>query len=313
MAGALAALRPRLSRLDPNRKRVYVQASPNNLTRPNLIRRILAYEQARYLCLVHDLIPLEFPEYGRADGVRKHQARVETLTSFTDGIITNSHATMASLKPWIEASGRRPACAVAHLGTHIPPLTEHPESISERPYFVCIGTIEPRKNHLLLLHIWRRLSEQMGPDAVPKLFVIGRRGWENEQVVDMLERCAALRDCVEERNLMSDTQVATLLSGARALLLPSFAEGYGMPVTEALSLNVPVICSDLPALREAGGSVPEFLDPLDGLAWAIAIRDYASASSTRRARQLQQLKAWSAPSWDDHMETVLSVSDRIAQ
>ena len=112
---------------------------------------------------------------------------------------------------------------------------------------------------------------------------------------------------------MSDAQIATLLSGARALLLPSFAEGYGMPVTEALSLNVPVICSDLPALREAGGGVPEFLDPLDGLAWTTAIRDYACFPSARRDRQLQQLKIWSAQSWDDHMETILSVSDRITQ
>jgi glycosyltransferase involved in cell wall biosynthesis len=67
-----------------------------------------------------------------------------------------------------------------------------------RPYFVCIGTIEPRKNHLLLLHLWRHLAETMPAESVPRLVIIGRRGWENEQVVDMLERCPTLKRYVEE-------------------------------------------------------------------------------------------------------------------
>jgi len=111
---------------------------------------------------------------------------------------------------------------------------------------------------------------------------------------------------VEERNALSDVQLAPLLAGARALLLPSFAEGYGLPVAEALAAGVPVLCSELPALREVGGDVPEYLDPLDGVAWRNAIVDYTHADAPRRRAQLQRLEQWRKPQWPAHFAAVES-------
>lgn len=65
-------------------------------------------------------------------------------------------------------------------------------------YFVVLGTIEPRKNHLLLLQVWRQLIEELGL-AAPRLVIIGQRGWECEQVVDLLDRCEVLRGVVLEK------------------------------------------------------------------------------------------------------------------
>jgi len=144
------------------------------------------------------------------------------------------------------------------------------------------------------------MAQHMDPDALPRLVIVGRRGWENEQVIDMLERCPGLKGHVEEVNHASDEHVHALLRGARALLLPSFAEGYGMPVAEALSVGTPVICSDLQALHEAGGPVPDFLDPLDGPGWAACILDHASAGPKHHA-QMQRMRAWRPPSWHDHI------------
>jgi glycosyltransferase involved in cell wall biosynthesis len=183
---------------------------------------------------------------------------------------------------------------------------------SDRPYFICVGTIEPRKNHLLLLHLWRQMAEKRGPDAVPKLVLVGRRGWENEQVIDLLERCPALKDVVEEHSGLPDAQVQAMIAGARALLLPSFAEGYGMPVTEALALRVPVVCSDLPALREAGGGAPLFLDPLDGPAWQRAIDDLTGPESAERTAQMRRLEGWHAPTWPEHIAIVLALLHKLA-
>ncbi|WP_163778702.1 glycosyltransferase family 4 protein, partial [Proteus mirabilis] len=69
--------------------------------------------------------------------------------------------------------------------------------VPDRPTFVACGTIEPRKNHLLLLHLWRALAERLGA-ATPRLVLVGRRGWEAENIVDMLERCPAIREHVVE-------------------------------------------------------------------------------------------------------------------
>jgi glycosyltransferase involved in cell wall biosynthesis len=297
----LRALLPRATGGTPGS--VYVQASPHHLTKAALVRRILHHEQARFLCLVHDLIPIDYPEYARPGGDRLHIRRIETIAALADAVIVNSAATGQSMRPWIERAGRSIPSHIALLGTQLLPETLAPPAFGADPYFLCVGTIEPRKNHLLLLNLWRDMAAQLPPEAIPRLIVVGRRGWENEQVVDMLERCPGLRGHVKEVNGCSDRHLQALLRGARAVLLPSFAEGFGMPVTEALSLGTPVICSDLPALREAGGGVPDHLDPLDGPGWRALIMDHYHAGP-RHAAQLARLADWVAPSWNAHIDIV---------
>jgi len=275
------------------------------------VAAILKREQAKLICLLHDLIPIEYPEYGRATGADLHRARIDTMASLCTAIVANSEATRLSFEEHAPPGTRVPPVRVIHLGTHGMPAG--PACVADAdPYFVCIGTIEPRKNHLLLLNIWRRMVEVRGAARTPRLVLIGRRGWENENVIDMLERCPALRGRVEEHSDLRDRAVAGLLRGARALLMPSFAEGFGMPVTEALGVGVPVICSDLPALREAGGGVPDFLDPLDGYSWIRAVTDYTAEPSPRRVRQLERMRGWSPPTWEAHVAGLLELIDEVA-
>jgi len=287
----------------------YLLMSHHHLDRPGVIADVMRRYAASFVCMVHDLIPMEFPEYARPVEPARHQRRIETVAALADGVLVNSAATAVSLQPWLDRAGRGTPVLVAPLGID-PPAAVAPEP-QEHPYFVFLGTIEPRKNHLLPLHLWRRLVEQHGP-AAPHLVLVGRRGWENEQIVDMIERCAALHGVVEERTDLSDRQTGALLQGARALLLPSFAEGYGLPLAEALAAGVPALCSDLPALREVGGEVAEYLDPLDGLGWMAAITDYAAPGSPRRAAQRARLRDWQAPRWGDHLAGVLDFVDRVA-
>jgi glycosyltransferase involved in cell wall biosynthesis len=269
---------------------------------------------AAFVPFVHDLIPLSHPEYARPPQVRRHAARVATVAAMADGVVVNSAATADSLRAELAARDlRAPAIAVAPLGLPPRPVPARAaaESLDAAPYFVCLGTIEPRKNHLLLLHLWRDLAARCG-DAAPRLLLLGRRGWENENILDLLERCAALRGLVRECGTPGDAEVASLLAGSRALLFPSFAEGYGLPLAEALALGVPALCSDLPALREVGGAVPDYLDPLDGAAWRRAVLDYADPASAARAAQLRRLLGWRAPDWNTHFAAVDAMLERVA-
>ena len=284
----------------------YLNMSHHHLDRPALIDEAKRRYGARFVCMVHDLIPIEFPEYARPAEPARHERRIRTVADLADGVLVNSAATAASLQPWLDRAGRGTPVLVAPLGIDAP--APGPDEPAGHPYFVFLGTIEPRKNHLLPLHVWRRLVERLGP-AAPRLVLVGRRGWENEQVVDMIERCAALRGVVEERADLSDAQTGALLRGARALLLPSFAEGYGLPLAEALAVGTPALCSDLPALREVGGDVAEYLDPLDGPAWMRAVEDYAAPDSRRRAAQVAGIAGWQAPGWGEHLERALAFVD----
>jgi glycosyltransferase involved in cell wall biosynthesis len=163
---------------------------------------------------------------------------------------------------------------------------------------------------MLLLNLWGRLATTMA--RPPRLLVIGARGWENEQVVDMLERSQRLYGLVEEHNRLDDLGVGSLLREARAVLVPSFVEGFGLPLAEALASGVPVICSDIPEFREVGRDVPDYADPLDLMAWRDQVVDYSRPDSPRRAAQMQRLANWRAPSWPDHFELVERALDEVA-
>lgn len=282
---------------------IYLLVSHHHLERAGLIQRIKERAGGRFVGLVHDLIPFEFPEFARPGQAQRHARRMETMANLADAVIVNSSVTQASFRPFLEKVGRSPPIIVAPLGVDMrPPADAKPRS-DTFPYFVCIGTIEPRKNHLLLLNIWRRMTDFMGSDT-PRLLLVGQRGWENENVVDMIERCSSLDGVVTEYGGLPDADVVSLLIGARALVLPSFVEGFGLPLAEALSLGVPALCSDIPALREVGGDAPEYLDPLDGPGWLAAVMDYARPDSARRARQMARIGSWRAPTWRDHFRAV---------
>jgi len=282
---------------------VYLLVSHHHLEKPAIFERLKARGGARFICLIHDLIPMQFPEYARPGQAENHRRRIETAIRFADALIVNSGVTRDALLPYIEQAGRSIPVVVAPLGLDLP---SEPNSVPpplQRPYFVYIGTIEAKKNHLLLLNLWRQLGSDLG-DAAPVLMLIGQRGWEAENVVDMLERCPAVRGTVIEHNTLPDSEMVRLLKGARALLLPSFAEGFGFPLIEAFGVGVPALCSDIPALRETGGAVPEYLDPLDGPGWRAAVLDYAAPDSQRRAAQLDRLRGWRPPTWQQHFDKV---------
>ncbi len=257
----------------------------------------------RTIFMVHDLIPLTHAEYCRPNVDRVHRLRIHSALRHADGLIANSQDTLHALQSEAERVGvPLPRTAVAHLAPGIHPDFDAPRLIDE-PYFVMLGTIEPRKNHWLILHVWREIVAQAGA-AAPKLVIIGRRGWECENVVDMLERCESLKGTVTEEADCSDSRLQSWLAHARALLFPSFVEGYGMPLVEALALRTPVIASDLDVFHEIAANIPDYLNPLDGPAWQASIMAYSRQDSPERARQISRMASFRPPSWDEHFAHV---------
>jgi glycosyltransferase involved in cell wall biosynthesis len=94
------------------------------------------------------------------------------------------------------------------------------------------------------------------------------------------------------------------MRSATALLMPSFTEGYGLPVVEAAASGLPVIASDIPVHREIGGGFADFLDPLDGPGWIGAVTDLSAPGSRRHAALAARLEGYGAPSWAAHFASV---------
>lgn len=271
--------------------------------------RTLVEMNVKPVFMIHDLIPITHPEYCR-DGERaRHIARMETATKAASGLIFNSDDTRQEFVKFAnDRNAITPQAAVAHLaGAPLPVPAEHRPL--EKPYFVMISTIEGRKNHVMMLNIWKKMVFQMGSSA-PMLVIIGQRGWEAQSAFSILDRCDSIKGVVLELGHCSDSELSTWLKHAQALLFPSFAEGYGMPLAEALTHGTPVIASDLRAFNEIS-NIPKYLNPLDAKGWEEAIVEYAAINSEAQIKASIWTKKFEATTWTEHFENVDRLIERI--
>jgi len=195
---------------------------------------------------------------------------------------------------------------------HVEPLAsplEHAGNINEvdaelagNSYFVAISTIEARKNHSLLIQVWRKLVRR--GIAMPKLVVIGKRGWESAQTFRELDLASDLRPHIIEVSSLPSAHLRSLIKNARALLMPIFAEGYGLPIVEALSLGTPVVCSDIPVFREVSQKKALLISPLDGTGWLKAIEALTPTDSSLRAQLLAKVLEFRPPTWRAYFQNV---------
>lgn len=282
---------------------LYLNVGHTGLNSPHL-EPWLASRGLRSVFFIHDIIPITHPQFCREGETARHEARIETALRTASGLIVNSAATELDLRNFADRRGlTMPPTQIAWLGVDASPApTGLNPTIPVRPYFVMVGTIEARKNHLLILQAWADLVDKLGEGA-PDLVVIGQRGWEAQQAIQMLDHQRLLKGHVRELSRCDDMAMGALLANARAMLMPSFVEGFGLPLVEALQLGVPVIASDLPVFRETAGDIPTYLDPYDREAWAKAIVDYAADSPERR-RQLLAAAEYRSPDWACHFALV---------
>lgn len=303
-ARRLAVARCTLFGLAPMlRRHLPAGASYLNTGHANLTQRTLGAVKAsggRVAVLVHDVIPLEHPEFTRPDIPAVFARKLAAVADHADLLI---HTTRDARRRTEAHLPRSVPGVVAALGVDLaaPDHAALPALDLRRPYFVTIGTIEPRKNHALLLDVWQRLHDILPEAEIPRLFLLGGRGWRNEAVFARLDRAPFMGRTVFELPGLSDGAVSALLQGAEALLFPSFAEGYGLPPVEAAALGVPVVCAPLAVFRETLGDYPVYLEPTDVYSWVETIVAWGK-DTTPEAGQRRR-----APNWEDHFNQVLNL------
>lgn len=280
-----------LPELPPGRH--YFNVGHTSLETPHILSSLKARGVLSHV-LIHDLIPITHPEFCRAGDGDRHRRRVLTALRHASRIIVNSHYTAMELARFAAQEGvQPPPIDAVHLGLE-PIFGTRPVMKTPRPYFIHVGTIEARKNLAFLLTVWRRLEERMGRRA-PVLVLVGRYGWENEAVLDHLERSPNLRGLVHQADNLPDEALAMLMYNAQAVLAPSSVEGFDLPAVEACALGAPLIASDIPAHREL---VPDarLIDPLDGLGWLAALEQATYERPTPTA--------YDPPTWEAHFARV---------
>ncbi len=216
-----------------------------------LLQRELAYLRTlgcRWVAYIHDLIPISHPQYFPLGEQILHKQRLLSVSTLSDATFVISRNVGEQLEAHAAEAGLPlPPVKVVYPGLDLsPPLPRPPHSsgapaarADADPYFIMVGTVEPRKNHLLMLQLWQKMANVPGaprliivgsdPTAQPLSArilerIVGRRQIQPHLAILTLER-VDFRGRVEYRGRLNDHETAALLKGARALLFPSLAEG----------------------------------------------------------------------------------------
>ncbi len=225
----------------------------------------------RPVYLLHDVIPLEFPEYVLPIATRLAMIILAQIRRHAVGLIFNTDAAMP---PAMTVLARDRPFHTVTIPCPLAPvfLTREAEipAIRALRYFIICGAIEPRKNHAVLLRAWDILVARHGANA-PKLLVVGSVAASGQAVNATLRAAEASGQPIIIASGLSSPAVRRLIAHAQAMLMPSFAEGFGLPVIEALSQGTPVLATDSAVLREAAGRHATYLDANDATAWADAV------------------------------------------
>jgi glycosyltransferase involved in cell wall biosynthesis len=259
--------------------------------------------------MLHDTIPIDHPEYVSPVAKRVHSNMLDNAARYAHGVIVTTEMVRHCIAREIRKRGREDVPIVA---ARLPVAQDFCRSQCPDPdlqghrYFIVCGSIEPRKNHALLLHVWRRLTEEYGESA-PKLVIVGTPWRQSAPLVYAVCRSTELRRNVMIASGLSTPALQRLIQSAAGLLMPSFIEGFGLPIVEALACGTPVIASDLPAHREAGGLEVTYLDPKSPEAWLAAVRDHLIRQADLR-NTVSNHRAWT---WHDYARCIEPFVDAI--
>ena len=277
---------------------VYIHVSHSKLDHKRARNYFSSFAAPKYFFL-HDLIPITHAEYARPQTYEQHVRRVKLISSVAASVMVNSNYTRDVFLWYLEKNGLRiPSTIVLPLGVdHMSFADDRPSF--DRPYFMYVSTIEGRKNHAFLLTLWREMIEEYGKSA-PMLFLVGKRGWECEAAVDLLERCRQLKGHVFELGNISNDSLTYLLNGATGCVVPSFIEGFSLSLVEAIKAGIPTIASDIQVHREVACESAIYCSPIDGIRWKKEIMKLA----VNQAQLMRFSKGNSDDkfSWEEHFK-----------
>jgi glycosyltransferase involved in cell wall biosynthesis len=287
---------------------VYVNCSFFSIANTNGHSEQIEKSGLKPFYVVYDLLPLEFPEFFWSDETPlRHFNIVNAMASVNSTLISISHDVNDKLQNLVNQIGM--ACkdfSVSQCGVSNVFLKNKLSSETVRDFenkFTIFCTVEPRKNHILLLNVWREMINS-GVADIPKLSIIGRRGWRNEDVFRLLDNSPAIKKYVTFFDSLKDEDMIKEIKSSRATLFPSFGEGWGLPIVESMAMGVPVICSDIPVHRECSQGLATYIHPLDGLGWQKEILKQSQYSQQDDLLQRLKIDSFNPIAWADSANAI---------
>jgi glycosyltransferase involved in cell wall biosynthesis len=261
----------------------------------------------------YDLIPILFPQYCVGDVAARFQEYFTNLTWSSSGMLCISRQTQSDYLALSRRLGMPPIpTTVMLLGNKLPEggddLSDNIRDLSGERFILFVSTIERRKNHEVLYKALHLLAErgQLAPDL--KLVFVGMPGWGVTDLLKDIELDPLTRGHIVQVNHANDAELRRLYESCEFFVYPSFYEGWGLPVAEALALGKFVLASNRGSIPEIAGGLIDYVDPWNASAWAEAISTYWNDSALLAERTARVKANYRPISWDDAAEAVLDLA-----
>ncbi len=238
----------------------------------------ISRKRGKNIVVVYDLIPLLLPGACDFEHIPNFRAWFETMTRRADLILTISRSVADDVERYVD-DNRLPTkrdlfIGWFHLGADLDEVIGGPDPkilklAAEGPFFLTVGTLEPRKGHAIAIDAWEKLWSE---GCAARYVIAGRRGWNVEALRRRIREHPEFGRRLVWEDQASDADLQHLYRNATALVFPSIAEGFGLPLIEAARFGVPVIASDIPAFREICGDGAVYFDIADPECLARRIR-----------------------------------------
>ena len=225
------------------------------------------------ISVIYDLIPLTHPQFCDAGLVKVFNDWFDWIARTADGYVAISTTIRDQVRE--EMLRRIGAQQVEqrwfdyfHLGSELD-LSDAGAEVDRallqmfktaEPVFLMVSTIEPRKNHAYLLDAFERA---WATGSTARLCIVGKIGWKCEALVERIRKHPELNRRLFMYNSLSDRSLEHAYSHATALVFPSYVEGFGLPLVEAMQRGLPAMASDIPVFREIGGDYMAYFDLAD--------------------------------------------------
>ncbi len=280
---------------------------------PGALNAIKHKHALRYVVLIHDLIPWRAPQYFTPELTAEFLEWAESTLPTADRILTTSQSTRRDFLAFKEAFDipEKPI-SVVRLGRERPAnLTNAlPKELMKSPagFVLCVGTVEVRKNHRLLIETWLKLLQRHDRDHVPALLWVGREGWMIDDLLAEIDRSNFIDGkllWLGQQEGLPDSSLHGLYRACLFTMFPSHYEGWGLPVSESLAHGKLCIASSASSIPEVGGDLVDYHVP-DDPDKCLALAERAIFDpSYRAAREERIRREFTMPDWAECAQNIL--------
>ena len=259
---------------------------------------------SRHVILCHDIIPIQFPEWYSAPDVAGFKTYYDLAFETADRVMFTSNQTSKDATAYCKSLNIEIRdSAVVPMGSDIAPKMASgvalPPLLESDKYALFVSTVEPRKNHRLLVEAWRGLVQSgVVSRSGYKLVFVGRRGWMMGSFFRDIADDPVLKKTVIHLENVDDAKLARLYLDAGFCLYPPKFEGFGLPIIEALSYGKALLVANAGPMPEIAGDFAIAIDPDSPQAWSESIAKWILQPAERQVWTRRASEEYRPLTWD---------------